>query len=151
MQSGGQDSGAAMAKMQKQMESMPPEQRKMIQDMMAKQGVQMEGGAGGGIKMKICMTKEMAERNQVAPPSEHCTHTASPRTGNTMHFSFVCTKPPSQGQGEVTFSGDTAYTMKMTSTSTAGGKERAMDMQSSGRWLDSNCGDVKPFKVPGKP
>ena len=151
MQSGGQDTGAAMAQMQKQLESMPPEQRKMMQDMMAKQGMQLEGGAGGGIKMKICLTPEMAERNQVAPPSQYCTYTTNPRVGNTMRFSFVCTKPPSQGQGEVTFNGDTAYATKMTATSSVNGKERAMDMQSSAKWLASDCGDIKPFKVPGKP
>ena len=151
VQSGGQDMGAAMAKMQKQMESMPPEQRKMMQDMMAKQGVQMGSSGAGGLSVKICMTKEMIDQAHMAKPSEHCTHSVSPRIGSTQRFTYNCTQPPSKGQGEVTYLSPESYTTKLTSTSTVGGKERNMDMQSSGRWLGSDCGEIKPFKMPVKP
>ena len=151
VQSGGQDMGAAMAKMQKQLESMPPDQRKMLQDMMAKQGVQMGTSGGGGVTVKICMTKDMIEQAHMAKPSEHCTHSVSPRSGNTQKFTFNCTQPVSQGQGEVTYLSPEAYTTKMTSKSTVGGKDSTMDMQSSGRWLGSDCGNIKPFKMPPKP
>ena len=151
VQSGGQDMGAAMAKMQKQLESMPPEQRKMMQDMMAKQGVQMGNSGAGGVSVKICMTKDMIEQAAMAKPSEHCTHSLSPRIGNTQRFTYSCTQPPSQGQGEVTYLSPEAYTTKLTSTSSVGGKPSTMDMQSSGRWLGSDCGQIKPFKMPVKP
>ena len=151
IQSGGQDMGAAMAKMQKQMESMPPDQRKMVQDMMAKQGVQMGTSSTGGVAIKICMTKEMIEQSHMAKPSEHCTHTLAPRSGSTQRFTYSCTQPPSQGQGEVTYVSPEAYTTKLTTTSTVGGKERNMDMQNAGRWLGADCGDIKPFKMPVKP
>jgi hypothetical protein len=151
VQSGGQDMGAAMAKMQKQLESMPPDQRKMLEDMMAKQGVQMGSSGGGGVTVKICMTKEMFDQAHMAKPSEHCTHSISPRSGNTQRFTFSCTQPPSQGQGEVTYLSPEAYTTKMTGKNTVGGKESTMDMQSSGRWLGSDCGNIKPFKMPAKP
>ena len=151
VQSGGQDMGAAMAKMQKQLESMPPDQRKMLEDMMAKQGVQMGSSGGGGVTVKICMTKEMFDQAHMAKPSEHCTHSISPRSGNTQKFTFSCTQPPSQGQGEVTYLSPEAYTTKMTGKNTVGGKESSMDMQSSGRWLGSDCGNIKPFKMPAKP
>jgi hypothetical protein len=138
----------AMAKAQKQMESMPPEQRKMMQDMMAKQGVQMGTSAGGGMTVKVCMTQEMVDRNEVSSHQGDCTHTNSPRMGNTMKFSFVCTKPPSSGEGQVTFSSPEAYSMKMTTTSTARGTPEKMDMQNSGHWLGSDCGNVKPLAMP---
>lgn len=154
MQSGSGEMANAMAKMQKQMESMPPEQRKMVQDMMAKQGMQM-GSNGGGMSLKVCMTQDMVDRNQVASHQSSnnqndCTHTNSPRSGNTMQFSFVCTKPPSSGEGQVTFTSPEAYSMKMTSTSTVKGQPTKMDMQTSGRWLGSDCGTVKPFEAPKK-
>ena len=138
------------------MESMPPEQRKMMQDMMAKRGIQMGSNGGGGMSIKICMTQEMVDRNQVAShqasSSQHdCTHTNSPRSGNSMQFSFVCTKPPSSGEGRVTFTSPEAYSMKMTSTSTVKGQPTKMDMQTDGRWQGSDCGTVKPFEVPKKP
>ena len=101
---GGRMAGA-MEQMNQQMAAMSPEQRKMVQDMMAKQGVQMGGPAGdGGMRVKVCMSKEMAERNEI--PAERrgdCKHTQSPRVGNTMKYSFTCTNPPSSGEGEVTF------------------------------------------------
>ncbi len=145
MQSGGKDLTAAMASMQKQMAAMPPEQRKMMQDMMAKQGVQMGSGTGGGMSIKMCLTPEMVERNEVAPKQQgDCTHTTSPRVGGTMKYSFKCTKPASSGQGEVTFTSPEAYSMKMSMTSA----ERNMDMQANGKWLGANCGDIKPIQVP---
>ncbi len=150
MQSGGKDMSAAMATMQEKLASLPPEQRKMMQDMMAKQGVQMGGASGGGMSMKICMTQEMVDRNEMAPQKGDCTHTTSPRVGGTMKYSFQCTKPPASGQGEVTFNSPEAYSMKMTTTTSAGGAERKLDMQSSGRWLDSNCGNIKPIAIPTK-
>ena len=56
MQGGSGDKMAAsMAKMQKDMEKMTPEQRKMVQDMMAKQGVQMGSSGASGVTVKICM------------------------------------------------------------------------------------------------
>ena len=145
VQSGGKDMTAAMAQMEKQMAAMPPEQRKMMQDMMAKQGVQMGAGGAGGMRIKMCLTQEMVDRNEVAPKQQgNCTHTTSPRVGGTMKYAFQCTKPASSGQGEVTFSSPEAYSMKMSMTSA----ERKMDMQATGKWLASNCGDIKPIQVP---
>jgi hypothetical protein len=155
MNGGSGEMADAMAKAQKQMESMPPEQRKMMQEMMAKRGIQMGSGGGGGMTIKVCMTQEMVDRNQVANHQStngqnDCTHTNSPRAGNTMQFSFVCTKPPSSGEGQVTFSSPEAYNMKMTSTSTMHGSPQKMEMQTSGHWLGSDCGTVKPFEIPKK-
>ena len=145
VQSGGKDMTAAMAQMEKQIAAMPPEQRKMMQDMMAKQGVQMGAGGAGGMRIKMCLTQEMVDRNAVAPQQQgNCTHTTSPRVGGTMKYSFQCTQPVSSGQGEVTFTSPEAYSMKMTMTSA----QRNMDMQATGKWLGSNCGDIKPIQVP---
>ena len=150
MQSGGKDMGAAMERMQKQMASMPPEQRKMMEEMMAKQGVKMGASPGGGMAIKVCMTQEMVDRHEVAPPRDGCTHTMSPRVGNTMKFAYKCTQPPSSGEGEVSFTSPEAYASKMSATSNRSGSERTLEMQNSGRWLGSNCGDIKPIQAPGK-
>jgi hypothetical protein len=150
MSGGGGKMSDAMAQAQKEMANMPPEQRKMMQDLMAKQGVQMGAGAGGGMTVKVCMTQEMVDRNEVSSHQDGCTHTNSPRMGNTMKFSFVCTKPPSKGEGQVTFTSAEAYSMKMSTTTTVQGRTEKMDMQNSGRWLGSNCGSIKPLVVPKK-
>ncbi|MBV5297068.1 MAG: DUF3617 domain-containing protein [Rhodoferax sp.] len=154
MQGGSGEMASAMAQAQKQMENMPAEQRKMMQDMMAKQGVQMGTGSAGGMAIKMCLTQEMIDRNEVSArqgTSQHdCTHTNSPRTGNTMKFSFVCTKPPSSGEGQVTFTSPERYSMTMLTTSTVRGKPEKMEMQSTGRWLGADCGTIKPLVIPKK-
>ena len=138
-----------MAQMQQQMASMPPEQRKMMQEMMAKQGVSM--GGPGGMSLKVCITKEMVERNDIpAQQSGDCKHISSPRSGNTIKTSFTCADPRSSGEGTVTFVSPEAYTMKMTMQTVVQGKPEKMNMDSSGKWLSADCGAVKPMAVPRK-
>ncbi len=150
MQSSSGQMEKAMAESQKQMAAMPPEQRKMMQDMMAKQGLSMGPGAGGNMAVKICMTKEMAERNELPAQQGDCKTTNSPRSGNTMKMSFTCTQPPSSGEGTVTFVSPEAYTMKMTMKSMMQGKPETMTMDGGGKWLSADCGNIKPLAVPKK-
>lgn len=154
MQGGSGEMSNAMAQAQKHLENLPPEQRKMVQDMMAKQGVQMGASGGPGMTIRICKTQEMIDRNELgtSQSSNHaeCTQTNSPRVGNTMKFSFVCTKPPSSGEGQVTFTSSEAYSMKMSTTGTMRGSPEKMEMQNTGRWLGADCGSVKPLTLPKK-
>lgn len=141
-----------MAQAQQQMASMPPEQRKMFEEMMAKQGVKIgAGGPGGGMSMKICMTREMAERNEVSSGQQRgdCRTTTQSRTGNTMKMAFTCTNPPSSGEGQVTFSGNEAYNMKMVVHTQVQGRPDTMNMEASGRFMGNDCGEVRPM-VPRK-
>lgn len=117
---------------------------------MAKQGMQMGSTAGGAMAVKLCMTQEMIDRNAVAPQDGDCTHTNSTRSGKTMKFSFVCTKPPSSGEGEVTFTSPEAYTSRVVVQTTRRGKPETMDMRNSGRWLGKDCGNIKPMVLPTK-
>jgi hypothetical protein len=50
----------------------------------------------------------------------------------------------------MTFSGDTAYTMKMNTTTTVKGKPEKMTMDASGKWLSADCGAIKPIALPKK-
>jgi hypothetical protein len=148
-QTGSGEMEKAMAEAQKQMANLPPEQRKMMQDMMAKQGVSMS--AGGGMAIKVCLTKEMIERNEVAGQQSQqgdCKSTSSPRAGNSMKVSFSCSKPPSSGEGQVTFVSPEAYSMQMTVNTTVAGKSETLKMDSGGKWLGSDCGSVKPPTMP---
>src|SRR5690349_945397 len=79
MQGGEMDK--AMAEMQQQMKSMSPEQRKQMEAMMAARGVQMGPSAGGGMAVKVCMTKEMVERDEVPAAQGDCKTTSQKRTG----------------------------------------------------------------------
>jgi hypothetical protein len=141
---------AAMAQAQKQMAALPPDQRKMMEEMMAKQGITMPtASAGGGMGMKICITPEMAARNEMPSQQEgDCQTTIGSRTGNSMKVKFVCTNPPSSGEGTYTFTGDTGYTMDMKFTTTHNGKPETMTLSGGGKWLSANCGNIKPIQGP---
>jgi Protein of unknown function (DUF3617) len=136
-----------MAEAQKQMAAMPPAQRKMMEDMMAKQGLNMSFGAGGGTTMKICITPEMAAR----PPVEQrdsCTYNFPARSGSTQRFSYQCSKPASSGEGEIVFKGTDEYDGKMKITHGDGAKKESMTMLTTGKFLNANCGAVKPIAMP---
>ena len=139
----------SMAEMQKQMAGMPPEQRKMMEDMLSRQGVSLGAGAGGAVLAKMCLTKEMIAQNQM--PIQQlgdCTSTRGAMTGKTMKMSFNCTKPPSSGEGEITFASDTSYSMKMKMNSSASGKPETMNVDATGRWLGADCGNIQPMTMP---
>jgi hypothetical protein len=136
---------ANMAAMRKQVDSMPPEQRKQMQAMMAKLGQASQMTEDGGMTMKMCVTPEMAAQQKLTTQQrEGCTNTRSPAVGGVIKISYSCVKPASHGEGTVTLSGDTGYTMNMTMHVTEGGRNTTTSMATSGKWLAASCGDVKP-------
>ena len=143
MKGGGAEMDAAMAKMQKEMAAMPPEQRKMVEEMMAGRGVKI-GSNGTSTTVQVCMTKEQVARDQV-PMDGRCTQQNVQRSGNTMRFKFACTgEHPTSGEGEYTFADDKSYSGRSTIDTTVDGKPQRMEVQNSGKWLGADCGSVKP-------
>jgi hypothetical protein len=148
MQSSSGQMEQAMAQAQQHMASMPPEQRKKMEDMLAKQGVAM-GSAPGMSSVKICMSREMVERNEMpAQQPGDCKTTVLPRSGNTVKMSYTCSNPPSSGEGEYTLVSPEAYTSRMVSTTTVQGKPEKLTMQATGKWLSGDCGALKPPSAP---
>jgi uncharacterized protein DUF3617 len=142
--------GNDMDKMQQEMAKMSAEDRKMMEGMMAKHGVGVGNAGPGSISTKICVTREMAERNEIPSQKDGCKQSVSPRSGNTMKIAFTCTNPPSSGEGQVTFVSAEAYTMNMTMTTVADGQPQKVNMDAAGKWLSADCGAVKPRGMPQK-
>ena len=145
--SGDSQMAQQMAEAQRQMANMPPEQRKMMEDMMKSRGVSMSPAAGGGMTVKYCLTKEQAERKEIPAQRGDCKSTQQPTGPGKMKMTFTCTNPPSSGEGEVTFASSDAYSMKMLVNTTIQGKPERINMEGSGRWLGNDCGDIKPVMV----
>lgn len=139
-----------MSQMQKQIASMPPEQRKAMEQMMAKHsGVNMPTMTDDGMRVKMCMSSEMVAQNQLPVQQQgNCTHNRIPLTGNSLKVTFVCTNPESSGEGTVQFLSNTAYTMQMAMTATVEGKKEVTSMEAKGKWLGANCGNIKPVALP---
>lgn len=137
----------AMASMQKQLAAMPPAQRKQMEAMMGQNGIGVS--SGGAISMKVCITPEMAARAEMPTQTEgSCTQSVTSRSASTLKVKFVCTNPPSSGEGTYTFSGDKSYTMNMVMQSARNGKPESMTLDAKGQWLTADCGSVKPIELP---
>ncbi|MES2422863.1 MAG: DUF3617 domain-containing protein [Pseudomonadota bacterium] len=137
---------SAMAQMQQSLASMPPEQRKMMEQMMAQQGL---GMGPKGNTVRICISQEQAELDRL-PQEPGCTQTVQ-RTGpNTLKVAFSCKgskdNPPSSGEGSMTLRSPTAYEGQFRIKTMANGKPEQLDMQQSGKWLSADCGAIKPVR-----
>lgn len=133
-----QGDGQAMPDMQQmldQLQSMPPEQRQMMEQMMAKQGVKL-GSAG----IQLCLSEEQAKARDVplADPSSGCTHEITERGEDVMKFRFTC--PDGRGEGETHFESDTAFSTQVKGVYSG----RQSDMHSQARWLGADCGGLLP-------
>jgi len=151
MNVGGAASGelaAAQDKMAAELAKMPPDQRKMVEAMMAKRG--MASGPGGATTIKACVTPESIEREDFSSGRPDCKQVVASRTASTVVLKLTCDgPPPSTGEMTMTFQSPTAYAMKMISTTTANGKPVQTTMDSTAKWLGADCGAVKPAKRPG--
>jgi len=143
---GNPETDKAMTQMQKQMASMPPAQRKQMEAMLGKQGV---GMGSNGVTAKTCVTREMIDRGEMqARQQGNCKTTIIDRTSRSMKMNFICANPASSGEGVYTFQGDNAYTMNMKVSSAVKGGPKTTTIDSSGKWLGSDCGSTKPVALP---
>lgn len=141
---GGGQMQAIMAAAQQQMANMDPAQRSKLEAMMSKNGVVIDNGA---ITAKVCITPQMAARQQMPVQQKgSCSFRFDPAVGNTVHYSYSCSQPVASGEGSATFSSPTAYTAT-TSTSAVEGVP-PMTIDSSGRWLSGDCGNIAPVETP---
>lgn len=133
----------SMQQMQQQMASMPSEQRKMMENMMASQGVSV---SPKGNSVKVCVTKQEAELSPIPQSDPQCKHQIIRRTASTVVFTFNCTgQNPSSGEGEYVFQNNKAYKGKMTVRTKTQGRSEVMQMDQSGKWLSDSCGNIKPL------
>lgn len=134
----------AQAQMQQQLAAMPPEQRKMVEEAMAKNNVTM---GPQGTTLRICLTKEQAGRSpRPQVNGTDCTFGEPKRSGNTYKYSYACAQPTrTTGVGEFTFDGDKSYKGTMDIASETPDGPSRMTMQIAARWLAADCGMVKPL------
>ncbi|HEU4372435.1 MAG TPA: DUF3617 domain-containing protein [Telluria sp.] len=133
-----------LALAQQQMASMNPEQRAKIDGMMARQGVVL---SSDGVVAKMCVTPEMVKSHHLPLQQRgSCSYQTEPMAGNTVRFSFSCTKPQGAGEGTVTFTSPTAYTASTRATTTATGESETVNIDSTGRWLGAECGSIRPLQ-----
>lgn len=145
-QSTGGKADADMAGMEKAMAGLSPEQRQQMEAMMARRGRVLAPTGDGGMAMKICLTREMIDRNDIPAIRGQCKVGQQRRSGNTLNIAFTCSDPPSRGESQVVLSGPEAFTIHTDVTTTGTGQPEHMTMAGSGKWLSTDCGEVKPVQ-----
>ena len=144
---------AQMEMAQQHLANLPPEQRKMMEAMVAKHaGVTMPTIKDGAMHAKVCMSKELVEQQRFPMPTKgNCTQQRGPVVNNMMKVSFTCTEPEASGEGEMRFISDKSYAAKVNVTSAAMGRKQTMTMNATGNWLGADCGDIQPLQLPPVP
>lgn len=134
-----------MEEAKKQMSAMPPEQRVMIEQMMAQQGLAM--GKNGMTTVRFCITPEQAAAADIPSHDENCQYKVTQRSATGMKMTFACKdEHKTHGEGEITFNGQTAYSGKYVLSTVVNGKPERMNMTQSGKWLSADCGKLQPIK-----
>ncbi|OLS59821.1 DUF3617 domain-containing protein [Pseudomonas putida] len=122
-----------------QLKNLPPEQRAMMEGVLAKQGITV---AGKGVRS--CLTPEQVKTDDIPlqDPQSGCTQRITDRNGKTWNFEFSC--PKAQGTGQAQFLSDREFVTKVQGTFNASGVQQQGSMNTRAVWLGANCGTVKP-------
>ena len=140
---------AAMEQMKAKLASMPPEQRAAIEKMMAGRGMGMQPG-GAPNAVRVCITKEQIARGFTPDRDGRCSRVNVTTSGNVTKFDFTCASENHNmtGHGTFTAMGDSAFAVSTVADTTS--QKGAMQVQSdiAGKFVSSDCGDVKPMETP---
>ncbi len=133
---------AAMKQMQEHLAKMTPEERQMMESMMASQGL---GIGEDGTSIKACITQKEIDSGFLPQKDDDCKQETTQQSSNSFKIKYSCAGDAvSQGTGEITFSSPKAYTGKTTYVTEANGKTEEMTMTQSGKWLSADCGNIRP-------
>ncbi len=134
----------AMAQMEEQMAMLPPEQRKMMEQTMASQGIAKSSKPN---TYKVCITKEEAAKGFIPSTDTQCQQKILRKSGNTVWFTFSCKgNPQSSGEGKYTLIKDNAYQGSMKVKMIVEGRAETVEMTHNGKWINGDCTSLKKRK-----
>ncbi|WP_427912869.1 DUF3617 domain-containing protein [Ramlibacter sp. MMS24-I3-19] len=138
-----------MSAAQERMANLPPEKRKLMEERMARSGVQMGSASAGSMSARVCVTPEMARHDETAEELlPGCQTTSQSRSASGVKLAFTCTNPRQSGETEISYQGPKAYSMRTTIHKDVNGKPDTVTKTGSGKWISDDCGSVT--RMPGQ-
>ncbi|MCW8194976.1 DUF3617 domain-containing protein [Proteobacteria bacterium 005FR1] len=131
---------AAMEQMKKMLESLPAEQRQMVEQQMASRGIGLDLES---YTAQTCITPEQAKAGELPQPSDDCTQEVLEQSKDGYKVRFTC--EGTTGEGEIRLLSDKAYEGKVTINTTMNGQSEQIIASQSGTWVSADCGSVKPM------
>lgn len=129
---------------------LPPEQMQGIKDIATEYGLDMPQIENGAAISQMCMTQQMVDEKTL--PNFYnvelgCSSKNATRSGNQYKTSFVCASAELNGNGtaEGTITSPQTFTGQTNFTGTAQGNPVNEQADVSGKWINANCGAVKPL------
>lgn len=145
--------------MKQQMENMSPEERKQMEDYMAKAGVTLTDDGismkNGTVKLtsttttvKKCITQADIDRGASPFEKAGCTTEFKQADKNTFTVNQHCGENGStKTHADVVFDSPKHYSGKGDMTHTINGSANKMEFEVDGTWLGSDCGSVEPVDL----
>ncbi|MCL5254640.1 MAG: DUF3617 domain-containing protein [Gammaproteobacteria bacterium] len=126
----------AMDEVRKQLNALPESQRRMVEDMMAQQGIDLDMQ---GATLEMCITAEEI-RQGMWTQQDGCTQTMTEGEGDTFHVRFSCdSNPPTSGEGTFRIHDPTRYSALVNVKTEFNGQPETLVMEQKGTWLQAEC------------
>lgn len=131
----------AMEQAKQMLESMPPEQQKMVRDMMAKQGVNFDLASR---TIEACLTQAQIDTFAIAETDKDCRQNFTEKSKNHYTMTVQCDHQNLSGEGEYIIKDNKHYAGTMVMNININGQQDTMTMKQDGTWKSSDCGDITP-------
>lgn len=128
----------AMEQVQQQMDAMPAAQKKMMLDMLKRQGMDLDFT---NQTLRDCVTSEQANLGEFEWSNKgECEQVSVERNGDETHVKFACGK--NNARGEMIIRDQTEYTGESQMTVDFQGQRETVSIAHGGEWLGDDCGDL---------
>ena len=120
----------------RQLQQLPESQRRMVEEMMASQGINL---GLAGTTVEVCITEEDLRQGSL-PQQEGCEQTLEQQDSDNYIFEFQCAgDPPYSGSGTLTRVSREHYTGTAEFETRMGGNPERITLVQEGRWLHESC------------
>lgn len=131
--------------------AIPPDQMQRLMNLARQNGLELPEIQNGAATSRACISPAMAARQTLPILYQHqagCSTRNASRDGNQYRLEFVCNSASVKGTGRAqgTFSDAERFAGQTAFDGTVQGTPVNEHADISGRWLEANCGSLKPLQ-----